>query len=68
MNWTMGDVIDLQDIVAANLHALTFASGRLGVTDGTASAAITFTGTVALSNFTIIGSDGHGGTLLRYHG
>ena len=68
MNWTTGDGIDLQDIVAANLHALTFASGRLGVTDGTASATITFTGTVALSNFTIIGSDGHGGTLLRYHG
>ena len=68
MNWTTGDVIDLQTIVAANLHPLTFASGTLDVTDGTTLAAISFTGAVALSNFTVLGSDGHGGTLLGYHG
>ena len=67
-NWTTNDMIDLTDIVAANLHALTFSSGTLGVTDGTASAAINFTGNVALSNFSVIGSDGHGGTLLGFHG
>ena len=65
--WTMGDTIDLKDIAAASLHALSFASNTLSVTDGTTSSAIKFATGQALHNFTVLGSDGHGGTLIGFH-
>jgi hypothetical protein len=66
-NWTTGDVIDISNINAANVHALTFSANTLGVTDGTTSTAIKFTTGLALSNFSVLGSDGHGGILIGYH-
>jgi hypothetical protein len=66
-NWTTGDVLDLKNIVAANLHPLSFTASTLTVTDGTNSAAITFSAAQSLSNFTVTGSDGTGGTLIVFH-
>jgi hypothetical protein len=71
-NWTTGDVLDLTDMNSATLKALTYAagksSGKLTVNDGTHTAIITFSGAgLALHNFTVIGSDGHGGTLIDFH-
>jgi hypothetical protein len=70
-NWTSGDVIDLTDMNAATLKALAYTdsskTGTLTVQDGTHSAAIIFsTGTLSLANFTVLGADGHGGTLIGY--
>ena len=66
-NWAVGDTIDLTNVVAANLKALTFAAGALMVTDGAVSASIKFGAGAALANFNALGADGHGGTLLGYH-
>ena len=70
--WTTGDVLDLTDMNAATLKALTYVAGKtsgtLTVKDGTHTSAIIFGGkTTALTNFTVIGSDGHGGTLIGFH-
>ena len=66
-NWTTGDVIDLKDISAANLHALGFTANTLRVTDGATSCAIKFVAGQALNNFSVLGADAHGGTLIGYH-
>jgi hypothetical protein len=67
-NWTTGDVIDLTDMNSSTLNALGFTAGTLSVTDGTHSSAIVFsTSGLTLSNFTVAGSDGHGGTLIDFH-
>jgi Ca2+-binding RTX toxin-like protein len=70
-NWATGDIIDLKDIVEANLHALSYSGnstqGTLSVTDGTKSSAIKFAGNLALHNFTVVGADPGGGTLIQWH-
>ena len=66
-NWTTGDVLDLKNIVAANLHPLTYTANTLTVTDGTNSASITFSAAQTVANFTVTGSDGAGGTLIAFH-
>jgi hypothetical protein len=69
-DWATGDVIDLTNINAATLQALTYTGGKLGVSDGTHSATFTVSGVgtaLALHNFSIGGSDGNGGTLIDYH-
>jgi hypothetical protein len=70
--WATGDVIDLTDMNSATLMALSFATsktaGTLTVSDGTHTAALNFSTTsLALHNFTVAGSDGHGGTLIDWH-
>ena len=66
-NWTTGDLLDLKNIVAANLHPLSYTANTLTVTDGTNSASITFSAAQSLTNFTVTGSDGTGGTLIAFH-
>ena len=70
-NWTANDVIDLTDMNATSLKALKYAAGKLTVTDGTHTAAIAIHGlagtTLTLSNFSTLGTDGHGGSLIGYH-
>ena len=70
--WTTGDVLDITNLNAATLQTLAYTAGKtsgtLTVKDGTHTAAIVFSGsTTALHNFTVIGSDGHGGTLIDWH-
>jgi len=70
-NWTTGDIIDLTNMNSATLKALVYkagaSSGVLTVQDGTHTAAITFESkTLTSSNFTVIGSDGHGGTSIGF--
>jgi hypothetical protein len=67
--WATGDVIDLTDINSASVKPLTYAGGKLTVSDGTHSATITVINSTALAlhNFVIAGSDGNGGTLIDYH-
>jgi hypothetical protein len=70
-NWAVGDIIDLKDIVEANLHALSYngngTQGTLGVTDGTTSSSIKFVGNLGVHSFTVIGADQGGGTLIQWH-
>ena len=71
-NWTTGDVIDLTDMNSASLKALMYTAGKtsgiLTVGDGTHTSQITFSGTATqLHDFTVVGSDGHGGTLIDFH-
>ena len=71
-NWTTGDVLDLTDVNSATLKMLAYTAGKtsgaLTVSDGTHTSTITFGGaTTHLANFTIGGSDGHGGTLIDFH-
>jgi hypothetical protein len=70
-NWATGDIIDLKDIVEANLHALSYSGnstqGTLSVTDGTNSSAIKFAGNFGLHSFTVVGADQGGGTLIQWH-
>ena len=70
-NWTTGDVIDLTDMNSSSLKALTFSGGKLGVSDGTHTDAITVkavgTATLTVGNFVVLGTDGHGGTLIGWH-
>ncbi len=67
-NWTVGDIIDLKNVSAATIHALSFASNTLTVTDGTNTSAIKFAPSqAALHNFAVLGTDGNGGTLIGYH-
>ena len=66
-NWTTGDVLDITDLSPATAKITGFAAGKLSVTDGTHKATIAFTGTLAAHNFTVIGTDGQGGTLFGYH-
>ncbi len=70
-NWTTGDMIDLTDMNSATLHALSYktvgTTGTLTVTDGTHTSAIVFeSNALTLSDFTVIGSDGHSGTLIGF--
>lgn len=71
-SWTTGDVIDLTDMNSATLKALTFSSGKLGVSDGVHSSSIVVQGltgvTLTAGNFTVLGSDGNGGTVIGFHG
>ena len=53
---------------SATLQALTYASNHLTVKDGTHTSVIGFNTTETVSNFTVLGSDGHGGTLIGFHG
>ena len=70
-NWTTGDMIDITDMNSATLKALTFSGGKLGASDGTHTDAITVkavgTGTLTVGNFVVLGTDGHGGTLIGWH-
>ncbi len=56
---------------SATLKALAFKSGKLTVTDGTHTDVLTIKGlttvTLALTNFSVLGSDGHGGTMIGFH-
>jgi hypothetical protein len=60
-----------RDIVEARLHALSYSGsaspGTLSVTDGTTSSSIKFAGNLALHNFTVVGADPGGGTLIQWH-
>jgi hypothetical protein len=69
-NWTTGDVLDITNMANATLGK--FASGKLTVTNGSVTDTLTVKGvtgtTHTLNNFTVIGSDGNGGTLIGWHG
>jgi hypothetical protein len=71
-NWTTGDVLDLTNVNSATLLPLTYASGKLTVSDGTDKSVFTVKGTtgvtLTLASFTVVGNDGHGGTLIDWHG
>jgi hypothetical protein len=63
-------VIDVTDLLPAATKPLAYVdhggSGTLSVTDGTQSASINFAGSYSARNFTLLGTDGHGGTLIGY--
>jgi hypothetical protein len=69
--WATGDIIDLKDIIEANLHALSYSGntslGTLSVTDGTTASSIKFAGNFGLHSFTVVGADQGGGTLIQWH-
>jgi hypothetical protein len=63
------DVIDFTDIMAASFKSLAYtgtaASGKLVVTDGTGSGAVTLAGDYTKASF-VVGIDAHGGTLISF--
>ena len=70
INFGGSDVIDVTDLLPAATKPLAYVdhggSGTLSVTDGTQSASINFAGSYSARNFTLLGTDGHGGTLIGY--
>lgn len=71
-NWTTGDVLDVGGLNAATLQPLSYAKGQLLLSDGSASGSVSIfgvTGTkLTAANFAVLGSDGHGGVLIGWHG
>ncbi len=69
-NWTTGDILDITDMANATIR--TYAASKLTVGNGSLTDTITIKGvtgtTLAIGNFTVIGSDGSGGTLIGWHG
>jgi hypothetical protein len=68
-NFGGSDLIDLTDMNPNSIHPLTFktATETLTATDGTHTATIKFSGSYALSDFQIGGSDGLAGSLIKFH-
>jgi hypothetical protein len=68
-NWTTGDTLDITDMANAVIGKLT--AGKLTIGNGSQSDTLTVKGvtgvTLAATNFTVIGSDGNGGTLIGWH-
>ena len=65
-------MIDLTDMNNSSLKPLMYTPGKtsgvLTIGDGTHTSQITFSGsTTQLHNFTVVGSDGHGGTFINFH-
>jgi hypothetical protein len=71
-NWLSGDTLDITDMGFSSATSLSYASGTklgvLSVVDGSKSTDIVFSGALSASNFSVIGSDGHGGLLIGFHG
>ena len=67
-NFGGSDLIDLTDMNSATIQPLAFNTGTetLTVTDGTHTSNIKFIGGYTLSDFAVVGSDGHSGTLVGY--
>jgi hypothetical protein len=68
-NFGGSDQIDLTDVTESKVTGLTYTpgsgSGVLGITDGTHSASLTFTGTYTKADFGFK-TDGAGGTLIIF--
>jgi hypothetical protein len=68
-NWTTGDTLDITDMANASIR--TFAGGKLTVGNGSLSDTLAVKGvtgtTLSIANFTVIGQDGSGGTLIGWH-
>jgi hypothetical protein len=68
-NFGGSDVIDFTDIMQSTFKSLAYSgsatSGKLVVTDGTHSGAVTLAGSYTKASF-VVGTDAHGGTLISF--